>query len=503
MEAYCEPLTLPELFQKEKQKVYTELNNGEAEKRPRRESINGSIPDCLRFILSAHPKTDNTNFNKLILNLATGFRLANFDYPSALEACLSFLTGYPHSSAYPTPQERLEHFKSMWDYTEQNKDYGFSCSYILGMRFPRSAFDCKKCRWSEGQTEEAIARIAEVSSPKPESQQDLGDRIKEQDKENSGGRKELSYLSLDLPSSLEISQMEVKVDWLVQNLIPKESITLLHSIGGVGKTYLMYALGRAVADGDPFFGLDVTKQNVYYVDFENPLPEISDRMKKLGGSENLKIWHLGHDPQPVRFDADEWGIYKTFPPGLFIIDSLRSSHLLEENSSQDAAFIMARHKEIRALGNTIILIHHENKGGGYRGSTAWFDLSDHILKFCRVKAIGSDEDAQEEDLNLPIRLGLGGKSRFSSAMDLAPLYFKFQDGQLARADDPEDEILNRMAELLNPAFPPNQTEFQKLVKENLGIAAKPFRSLLKKGEEKGVWIREKSKTGNKYEYRRA
>ena len=90
----------------------------------------------------------------------------------------------------------------------------------------------------------------------------------------------------------------------------------------------------------------------------------------------------------VRFDSDEWEIYKSFPPGLFIIDSLRSSHLLEENSSKDASFIMGRFKEIRALGNTIILIHHENKAGGYRGTTAWFDLSDHILKFSRVKALG-------------------------------------------------------------------------------------------------------------------
>ena len=136
-----------------------------------------------------------------------------------------------------------------------------------------------------------------------------------------------------------------------------------------------------MADGEPFFSLDVMKMPDYYIDFENPLPEIADRMKKTGGSKNLKIWHLGHDPMPVRFDSDEWEIYKSFPPGLFIIDSLRSSHLLEENSSKDASFIMGRFKEIRALGHTIILIHHESKAGGYRGSTAWFDLSDHILKF--------------------------------------------------------------------------------------------------------------------------
>ncbi len=312
-----------------------------------------------------------------------------------------------------------------------------------------------------------------------------------------------SYVNLNLPSSLDISRLEIMVEWVAQNLIPKQSITLFHSIGGVGKTYLMYALGKAVAEGEPFFGLDVLKENVYYVDFENPVPEIADRLKKIGGSENFKIWHLGHEPAPIRFDADEWEIYKTFPPGLFIIDSLRSSHLLEENSSKDAAFVMARHKEIRALGNTIILIHHENKIGGYRGSTAWFDLSDHILKFSRVKRIGSDEDAEEDNFDLPIRLGLGGKSRFSSAMDLKPMYFKFENHQLCCVDDPEEETLNKMAGLLNPLTPPNQSEFQKLVKQNLWVGQKDFRRLLKKGEDRNFWFVKRSTMKNKFEYFKA
>ena len=130
---------------------------------------------------------------------------------------------------------------------------------------------------------------------------------------------------------------------------------------------------------------------------------------------------------------------------------------------------MARHKEIRALGNTIILIHHENKLGSYRGSTAWFDLCDHILKFGRVERIGSDQDVEEDNFDLPIRLGLGGKSRFSSAMNFKPMYFKFEDHQLCRADDPDEETLGKMALLLDPAYPPNQSEFRDLVKKNMGL----------------------------------
>lgn len=306
-------------------------------------------------------------------------------------------------------------------------------------------------------------------------------------KEPLPNQEALSYEDLNLQSSLEISRLETRVEWIVKNLIPKDGNTLLHSIGGVGKSYLLYQLGKRVSAGEEFFGLSTMKMPVYYVDFENPLPEIVDRMKKIGGTDNLKIWHLSHEPGPVRFDADEWEVYKTFPPGLFIIDSLRSSYLDEENSSKVAAFIMARFKEVRSMGNTVILIHHENKIGSYRGSTAWFDLSDHILKFSRVKEIGSDKDVDDDNFNLPIRLGLGGKSRFSSALELKPMFFKFENQLLVRAEDPENEPLENLRKILvgmgdSGGIPPTQGDFIKLIRKEFQVGKDKARSMIKKGE---------------------
>lgn len=308
------------------------------------------------------------------------------------------------------------------------------------------------------------------------------------------------YERLDLPTYLEVANTEARVEWIIDGLIPKESVTLLHSVGGVGKSYLMYLIGFLVAEGETFFGLKTQKTTVHYVDFENPFAEITERVKKVGVSENAKIWHISHPSPPFRIDSEGWEIYKAFPKGLIIFDSLRSSHHGEENSSKDAGFIMDRYREIRSLGNTIILIHHENKLGGYRGSTAWFDLVDHVLKFNRVRKIGSDEEGDENDFNLPIRLTLGGKSRFSSAMELKPLYFKFENHNLCLADDPETDILNKMAELLSPAYPPNQSEFKKLVADNLGFKQKAFNKLVKKGEDSGFWYSKRSRESNKLEY---
>ena len=86
-----------------------------------------------------------------------------------------------------------------------------------------------------------------------------------------------SFETLGLPTSLEISQLEIKVEWVIENLIPMEAITLLHSIGGVGKSHLCQRMGKAIATGGNFFGLETKQMNVFYIDFENPLPEIVDR----------------------------------------------------------------------------------------------------------------------------------------------------------------------------------------------------------------------------------
>jgi len=298
---------------------------------------------------------------------------------------------------------------------------------------------------------------------------------------------ELSFRNLQLPTSLEISNLEIKVEWIVENLIPQESITMFHSTGGLGKSYLCYNLAYSIASNGMFYGLNVKQMNVYYIDFENPLPEIVDRIKKIGGSENMLIWHLTHNPMPVRFDSDDWEIYKTFPPGLFIIDSLRSSHNLDENSSKDAQFITSRIKELRSLGSTILLIHHETKIGGYRGSTAWFDLADHILKFSRVKKIGDDRDTDVEDLTLPLRLGLAGKSRFSGITNIKPMFFKFENQMLVRAEDPDRELLKSIHQVLlqrEEHMPPinRQKDLIDLIKQETGVGGSKAAALIKNGE---------------------
>jgi hypothetical protein len=104
------------------------------------------LPDCIRYIITKEPKTANSTFNKLVVNLVTYFQAAGYDKDQAYELLNPFIQNYPHSKSYPTPEARAKHFKDQRRYLKEHPDYTFECSYMLGMRFAGSAFDCRECQ---------------------------------------------------------------------------------------------------------------------------------------------------------------------------------------------------------------------------------------------------------------------------------------------------------------------------------------------------------------------
>lgn len=287
-----------------------------------------------------------------------------------------------------------------------------------------------------------------------------------------------------LPTFYEIGKLEIKVEWVVQGVIPKEAIILLTAPGGGLKTMLCLKMGSCVSNGSPFLGQPTTKMPAYFVDYENPLSLLSDRARLLGGSEML-IWHLSNLFSPPRLDVDDWILFKALKPGLLIFDTLRSAQLLDENSSRDMALIMGRLKELREMGFTILLIHHSPKADDrkYKGSSAISDLADHCLVLERVRAVGSDETADDQDdSDLPLRLGVRGKTRFEST----PVFLDFNDEGFRRANDPNENLLSDMQSILKEYHVengnyPNQTHFLDAGKSSLGLSKKSLRRLLQKG----------------------
>jgi hypothetical protein len=288
-----------------------------------------------------------------------------------------------------------------------------------------------------------------------------------------------------LPTLGDIYDMDIKVEWCLHKLIPKQAITVLHGRAGSFKTWIMISISSCISEGKIFAGLQTLQMPCYYVDFENSLATLHHRATVLGRS-SLRVWHCSNPKPPPRLDTKEWELYKRLePPGLLIFDTLRSCQLQDENSSRAMAFIMTRLKELRDMGFTIVLIHHSPKGNDqtYKGSTAIVDLSDHVLSFERINNGGNGQEMDGEDV--PLQLSVK-KTRFEPPFSIT-LQFDPSIGfnRVPDLPDHDDESLKTLFDLLvklkKVRKNPNQSQLAEMVKDH-GMNKKRLIRLLKKGE---------------------
>ena len=301
----------------------------------------------------------------------------------------------------------------------------------------------------------------------------------------------------------DLLELDEDIQWIVEGIISEKALTLFFGRGGVGKTWAALQIGRAVAEGNPIWGLATKQMPAVYIDIENPIPVLKGRLEKIGTSPNLYIWHLGNEHvKPPRLDDNmklttgplkgqlKWELYRMLPNGLLIFDTLRASHKGDENSSKDMSLVMGRLKELRENGFTILLLHHTSKGdeGRYKGSTAISDLCDHAICL---------EQVREETLGLEgedFRLGTKDKTRFVPSK----IYLTFNDGGFVRAVDPVMSLCGELKALVSqmPESERYQGAIIKKADEERGWERKRTRKVLDAGE--GVhWYRpaEKGKYG--------
>lgn len=171
------------------------------------------------------------------------------------------------------------------------------------------------------------------------------------------------------------------LEFLVENLITKGSVNLFFGTGGSKKTWLCLDMAVDVALGKPWLGRETEQTTVLIVDEESGPKRLRLRiLKTLNGHlapgwENVPLAYtslsmidLG-DPDDI--NALHVLIEET-GAGLVIIDALADvCPGRDENSVKDMQPVF---HNLRALAEStdaaFLIIHHSNKQGGYRGSTA-------------------------------------------------------------------------------------------------------------------------------------
>ncbi len=188
-----------------------------------------------------------------------------------------------------------------------------------------------------------------------------------------------------------INQPQEPVEYLVEGLIARGSVTLWFGDSGAKKSYAALSLGVCVASGKDWLSFSTKKARVLFVDEESGDRRMRNRSwltarGELPGESTDQLpfeyvtmagWLLDDPTDAVLFQA----LIEKSGAELVVIDALCDVMVGDENSKKDTQPVFRNLRKIAdELNVAIIVIHHSNKAGGYRGSSAIKAAVDNMTK---------------------------------------------------------------------------------------------------------------------------
>lgn len=197
---------------------------------------------------------------------------------------------------------------------------------------------------------------------------------------------------------------------LLSPWLPEKGLGMIVASRGIGKTWLALNVGLAVATGGEFLGWQAREaRRVLYLDGEMPMPDLQARFCKIlaDGGRDL--------PAPDYFrmvasDLQERGIpsLATAEGQAFIDLDARAADLIVvdniatlagtggENESDAWRPVQEWALRQRAAGRSVLFVHHANKNGGQRGTSAREDVLDTVISLTRPPGYDASMGARFE-----------------------------------------------------------------------------------------------------------
>ncbi|MDZ8136315.1 MAG: DnaB-like helicase N-terminal domain-containing protein [Nostoc sp. DedQUE04] len=165
-------------------------------------------------------------------------------------------------------------------------------------------------------------------------------------------------------------------EWLVNGLVPKSTTILLAADGGIGKTKFAYGIAKTMIQGTQFGKFIATGQRrkiLYYQGDESP-GDMMQALESLGYSESdigkyVRVrfgWSAENMPALLQD-------LKEFQPDFVVLDSLSTANkysVYQESQMEYARPILQMTGLATQYKTTFLIIHHTNREGGVRGTTA-------------------------------------------------------------------------------------------------------------------------------------
>jgi len=298
--------------------------------------------------------------------------------------------------------------------------------------------------------------------------------------------------------TMDISQLlatDFKRSYLIPDLLPDPSVILIYGAGGDGKSMTAWTIAKHIATGTPFVirGQHVPVQQgpVLILNGDQPLVQIQEQLQEIDMPANAPItirtdWSL---QAYARFQK----LMQRLQPKLVVIDSLigcSGGRAFDENKSDFATplYWLTRNNGVLFPAATILIIHHANKTGGFRGTSAIRDAVDETWSLKRP----NDKELERTGRNSRIvtieksRSGRGGTTLL--LRQEADLSFTLADWtqELDAAETTPSGIIDRVLQRLRVAYPQGKTRQQLCEDPLCGGSVAAIRKSLQRLEKRGL-----------------
>tara|TARA_B100001142_G_scaffold44739_1_gene40912 strand:+ start:16 stop:2259 length:2244 start_codon:yes stop_codon:yes gene_type:complete len=181
----------------------------------------------------------------------------------------------------------------------------------------------------------------------------------------------------------DLMKLEAKRDYLIPDVLPHPSVVLIYGAGGDGKSMSAWALAKHIATGQPFLvrgnHVPVEQGPVLLLNGDQPLVQLKEQLEEMDFpvTDQTLIqtdWQLQRYAQFIK-------LMEKHRPKLVVIDSLigcSGGRAFDENKSEFAQplYWLTKNNGDLFPATTILIVHHANKNGGFRGTSAIRDAVD-------------------------------------------------------------------------------------------------------------------------------
>ena len=305
----------------------------------------------------------------------------------------------------------------------------------------------------------------------------------------------------------ELDAEDLSRSYVIPEILPTPAVFLLYGAGGDGKSMAAWALAKHISLGIPFEVqnnvVPITKGKVLILNADQPKVQLREQLREQDYKmdENTVVIN-GFQIKREYYFAQ---LIKKHKPTLVVIDSLIGSsagRAFDENKSSFASplYRLTNNNGHSFPATTILVIHHANKQGGFRGTSSIRDAVDETWKLSKP-----DKELAEQ-LGTNTRIIRVEKSRFSRMgsclllKQLSDLSFELKDYKPKVENSSPASIIDRILEKLRTVYPETRSRIDLNADPLIGGNVTAIRKSLERLVDRGliqIWEQKPSVNGGR------